>query len=112
MTPILYLATPYSHPDFAVVEARFDAVNRAAAKLVSEGHVVFSPISMAHPIAVVMGNHLSEAWYGFDHPFMDACAECVVLMLDGWRESRGVTSEVAYFTAQGKPVRYIEPEAR
>lgn len=109
--PIIYLAAPYSHPDLAVVEARFAAINRAAAALISDGHVVFSPISMTHPIAMVLGNHLSEAWYGFDHPFMDASAECVVLMLDGWKQSRGVTAEIAYFTAQEKPVRYIEPAA-
>lgn len=109
--PIVYLATPYSHPDLAVVEARVDAVNRAAAKLVAEGHVVFSPITMTHPLGVLLGNHLSPVWYEFDHPFMDASAECVVLTLDGWRESLGVAREIAYFAAQGKPVRYMEPVA-
>ncbi len=110
MTPIIYLAAPYSHPDLTVVGQRFLAINVAAAKLIADGHIVFSPISMTHPIAMVMGNHLAPAWSGFDEPFMDACAECVVLMLDGWRESLGVAREIAYFTAAGKPVRYMEPE--
>ena len=47
---IIYLAAPYSHPDPGVRERRFRAINRAAAALIAEGRIVFSPISMSHPI--------------------------------------------------------------
>ena len=106
---MIYLACPYSDPDPAVVEARFQAANRAAAKLIAEGHVVFSPISMSHPIAEVMGNHLSEAWYGFDEPFMANCEAMVIVTVDGWDRSRGVAAERAYFEARGRPVTLMEP---
>lgn len=45
----VYLATPYSHPDPKVREARFQAVNAVAAQLMRDGHHVYSPISHAHP---------------------------------------------------------------
>jgi hypothetical protein len=46
-------------------------------------------------------------WVAFDEPFMDASVEAVVLMLPGWEESRGVAREIAYFTAQSKPVTFV-----
>lgn len=109
--PIIYLATPYSHDDPAVREARYVAVTRYAARMIRQGHVVFSPISMSHPIEVIGGDEPapSDVWVDFDEPFMEACAEAVVLMLPGWEQSRGVAREIAYFTARGKPVRFVEP---
>ena len=109
--PIIYLAAPYSHDDIAVVEARFDAINRAAASLIEDGHTVFSPISMTHPIAMVAGNHLDTAWYGYDEPFMEVCAEIWVLMLPGWMRSRGVAQEIAFFEERDRPVVYLTPKA-
>lgn len=109
--PIIYLATPYSHPDPAVREARYEAVTRYAARLIAEGNVVFSPITMSHPIEVLSGAAPapSDVWCDFDEPFMEVSAEAVVLMLPGWEQSRGVAREIAHFTTAGKPVRYVTP---
>jgi hypothetical protein len=49
---MIYLASPYSHPDPAVREARFREACRAAAKLMRLGQPAFSPIVHGHPIAV------------------------------------------------------------
>ena len=49
---MIYLAVPYSHADPAVRVARFDAVNKVAAKMMRDGLHVFSPISHTHPIAL------------------------------------------------------------
>lgn len=110
--PIVYLATPYSHPDPKVRVQRYEAVTRHAAKMVAEGLVVFSPITMTHPIEVLGETDPAptEYWIAFDEPFMDACAEAVVLMLPGWESSRGVAREIAHFTAQSKPILFVEPE--
>ena len=107
LRPIIYLAAPYSHPDLAVCEARYKAATCAAAAFIGAGHVVFSPLTMTHPIAMILGNHLSEVWYAFDEPFMAQCAEIVVLKIDGWRESKGVAAEVEYFEVRGRQVSYI-----
>lgn len=46
----IFLACPYSHADAEVVEQRFRACNEVAATIVRAGHVVFSQVSMSHPI--------------------------------------------------------------
>jgi hypothetical protein len=44
---MIYLASPYSHPDRAVREERFRGACRATAALLRSGHAVFSPIAHA-----------------------------------------------------------------
>jgi hypothetical protein len=48
---MIYLASPYSHPDPAVRQERYEAVCQAAAELISRGHIVFSPVAHSHTIA-------------------------------------------------------------
>ena len=48
----IYLAGPYSHKDPLIREQRFKMLNKYAAHLMRQGHIVYSPISMSHPIAV------------------------------------------------------------
>ena len=43
-----------------------------------------------------------DAW------FLDHCDRCIVLMLDGWQESKGVKVEIETFTQLGKPVDFLE----
>jgi hypothetical protein len=111
---IVYLACPYTDADPDLRQRRFRAANEAAAHLIREGRVVYSPISMTHPIDVVLAGEGatlgSDFWVAFDEAFMSKCSETVVLMLPGWDSSRGVRREIAYFRAQGKPVRYLNAD--
>ena len=107
---IIYLASPYSHPDPAVREQRFHAACRAAVALLHAGRVVFSPIAHSHPLAQhsLPGNW--QFWEQYDRKFLERCDEVVVLMLDGWEESVGVQAEIRIARELGKPVRYLAPE--
>jgi hypothetical protein len=108
---IVYLACPYSHPSMDERVARFEASARAAAHLIHQGIFVYSPITMTHPIDLVMaeeGDTMgSDYWCDFDEAFMRVSSEMVILTLPGWRESRGIRRESAFFEAAGKPVRYL-----
>jgi len=109
--PLVYLACPYSHPDKWVRVARFEAVNKMAGTLLNKGLSVFSPISMSHPIAVqctIPGDW--QFWAKFDTDFISCCNAMYVLMLPGWKESTGVTAEIAIATKFGIPVIYLEVE--
>jgi hypothetical protein len=109
--PLVYLACPYSHPDAAVRDARFRAANVAAAALMRAGHKVFSPISHTHPIAEAGALPLGwDFWEAFDRAYLDHAGLVIVLRLDGWRESRGVTAELSIARELGIPVEYINPE--
>jgi nucleoside 2-deoxyribosyltransferase len=105
---VIYLASPYSHPDESVRISRFHAACDAAASLMRAGHVVFSPIAHTHPIAVRNALPLGwEFWKATDEAFLSRCDELYVLMLEGWDTSKGVTAEIEIARALGHPVKFI-----
>ena len=106
---VVYLASPYSHPDPRVRQARFQAACRAAAALLSAGEIVFSPIAHSHPIAAHGLPTDWEFWECADGELLRRCDELLVLMLPGWQESRGVQAEIAMARELGMPVRYLAP---
>ena len=110
---VVYLACPYTDPDPAVRKARFDVATVVAADFIREGRIVYSPITMTHPIDIVIAgasNTLgSDFWVAFDEAFMEMCSEIVVIRLEGWQKSRGITREIAYFKDHKKPIRYMDP---
>ena len=94
--------------------ARFHALTAAAAKLVEKNLVVYSPITMTHPIDLVLspaGKTLgSSFWVEFDEAFMAACTAIYVLKLPDWRNSLGVAREIKFFRQRGIRPRYFEPK--
>jgi len=113
MQRMIYLAYPYTHPDSEIRRRRFEGATSAAATLISGGHIVYSPITMTHPIDIVLagaGNTLgSDYWVRFDEAFMNACSEMVVVDTPGWKESKGIQREIDYFRSHGKPVAVVKP---
>jgi hypothetical protein len=95
--------------------ARFEASAHAAAHLIHQGFFVYSPITMTHPIDLVMaeeGDTMgSEYWCDFDEAFMRVCSEMIILVIPGWEKSRGIRREADFFIAAGKPVRYMIPDS-
>lgn len=109
MSGYIYLASPYSHPDRGVREARFLAACRAAAQLMGAGLRVFCPIAHSHAIEEhgMDARRDGEFWLRQDGPLLAHAAELYVLMLDGWRESKGVQEEIRICELLGKPIRYV-----
>ena len=107
---IVYLATPYSHPDPAIREQRYHAVNRAAATLMAQGEHIYSPITHCHPLAVAHDMPTNwEFWAEYDGAFLRAAKKMLVLCLPGWRDSVGVTAEIQIAREMGIPVEYMDP---
>src|SRR5438132_7996461 len=107
---MIYLASPYSHPDPTVREQRFRAACRVVAGLLRAGHVVFSPIVHAH---VLVEHGLPTEWpfwRHIDREQLTRCDEVVVLMLGGWNQSVGVQAEIRIARELGKPVGYLAAE--
>jgi nucleoside 2-deoxyribosyltransferase len=113
MRRIIYLAGPYTHPDPFVRENRYAALTEAAAKLIKDGHIVFSPITHLHPVDAFLRptEYDTDWWFALDEPFMAACTELVILTLDGWEDSKGTAAERAWFEERGLPVTFMEPVA-
>lgn len=111
-SPIIYLASPYSHLDPAVVTQRVAIVCRMAARLMREGHIVFSPIAHSHAIAVAGGLPTDWTfWERYDRAMLAACAELWIANIDGWQYSKGIAGEIAIFSHFGRPIRHVEPTA-
>ena len=104
----IYLATPYSDPDPKVRQARFEAINKIAARLMAVGSIVFSPISHTHPIA--LAGDLPKGWNfwkEYDRSFIEWCDEVHIYLSDGWMESEGVRAEYNLAVELNKPIVFI-----
>lgn len=106
---LVYLAVPYNHEDPEVREYRFKAVNKAACRLMQEGHIVFSPITHGHPIAKEGDLPVDwEYWQNHCMAFLTVSHKFIVLRLDGWEQSKGVQGELKIAESLGIAIEYID----
>lgn len=107
---MIYLASPYTHKEEIVRDRRFEQISEFTADLYQNGISVFCPIAYSHILATCFGLRGDwEFWKKLDCDFIDRCDEVWVCVLEGWRESVGVTDEIAYAKQTGKPVKYVYP---
>lgn len=109
-THIIYLASPYSHPNPEVKHERFEEIARIAGTLMGEGQLIFCPITHTHPIQLYSADLPSgwDFWQRFDKEFLDFCKGMIVVMMDGWKESVGVQAEIQYMKMQNKNILYLD----
>jgi hypothetical protein len=108
---IIYLGCPYTDEDPIIRRHRFELATAAAATLVRRGLVVFSPITMTHPIDVALAGDKtlgSDFWAEFDETFMEKCSELVVLQIEGWERSSGIRREIEFFSQADKPISFMQ----
>lgn len=107
---MIYLATPYSHPDRGVRYKRYrEAVNEVV-RLTMEGHVVYSPIVYWHEMAEKYNlptDHLF--WKRQNEAIMLKSDMIVVDMIDGWDLSKGVEHEIQFGNENGITVIMLNP---
>lgn len=100
-----YIASPYTHPDPAVRDARAHEVNRYSGALMQAGVYVYATIWATHHIAVRHALPTDfEWWLGFNKAFIDPAAGVIVANIPGWRESKGVAQEIGYARELGHPI--------
>ena len=107
---LIYLASPYSHPDKQIQEQRFQAACQQAALMMQAGDLVFSPIAHTHPIAAYGLPGDWSFWQAYDRAMIERCDELAVLQLDGWEESIGVQAEIAIAKELNLPACFIRPK--
>lgn len=93
---LVYLASPYSHRDAEVQQARFLHAAKASAWLIRNfpDENVFSPIVHSHILhkdAGLGGNW--DFWKRIDTDFLERSDELMVLCIPGWDESVGIDAE-------------------
>ena len=106
---LIYLASPYSHPDKKIMRKRYEHALRCTAFIMSNGVLVFSPIVHSHPISEKYNLPCGwDFWERFDTRLISASDQVWVLKLDGWRTSVGVQAEIKIAEKADKPIRYLE----
>jgi len=108
---IVYISSPYSHPDRVVVFKRFVEALRVCHWAWQNGYFAYSPIAYTHPISVFVPNVRYEDWIKFDVELLRLCNRMWVLMLDGWETSKGVQGEIEIAKEFGLPIDYIDPKS-
>lgn len=106
---MIYLASPYTSPNPALMEERFEKACAAVAQLMNEGATVYSPIVSCHPVAI--RHDLPRDWTyweRFDREMINLSIRLIVLKVEGWDTSKGVTAEVEYARSRDIPVEYME----
>lgn len=105
---LIYLGSPYNHPDEDVRQKRFEEVIEAAAALFMDGSMVYTPIGHGHPIQQIMPESKDklawEFWQKFDERILKSCDCLVVLQIEGWDKSVGLKAEVVFAALNGIPV--------
>ena len=108
-----YLASPYTHASRIVRQQRYEAVVRAAAQLMLDGQVVFSPIAHSHPVETLgMPAPQSGAfWMKQDLALLRHADRLLILALPGYEDSAGIKQEIEFALSKNIPVELLQPEA-
>ena len=106
---MIYIASPYTHKNKKVMQQRYEEVVALCAYLAKEGHSVYSPIAHWHPIALLHDLPRDKAWWKVvDEDMIVIAKQLWVLMLDGWRASKGIAREILFAKNNAIRVKYIQ----
>ena len=110
---LIYLASPYSHSSTTVEKWRYGEITRVAAKLhKTHIHSFILPITQSHELKAwepKLGGSFAK-WRDRDLFFISKSDEVWVVMMEGWKESVGVTAEIDYAIKKDIPVKYLNPQ--
>ena len=99
---LVYIAGPYSGPDYLAIDRNIAAAREAAAWLAEHGIGFFCPhLNSAH-FEVVTPRVEPEFWYALDLRLLEACD--ALLFLEGWQQSKGAKGELDFAAARIMPV--------
>ena len=108
MAELIYLASPYSHPNPAKRQWRYELACKVAALLMRDGHLVYSPIVHSHPLTRFRLPAEWDYWRRLDEEMLRRCDALAVLRLPGWEQSVGVQAELALAKELGLKIGFVE----
>lgn len=109
---MIFLSSPYSHKDKGVIEQRVQLASKICAKMVANGEVVISPIVYGHTL---LQYHEMPSdwtfWKNYCETFLIKCDKLIVVKMEGWDTSEGVTAEIKFAIDNNIIVEYMEINA-
>ncbi len=90
---LVYLASPYTHQDPDVREARFEAACQCAVAFITRGVYIFSPVVHCHPLTLMGMPQEWAHWEEYDRALLNASSSLVALTMNGSVGSVGMNEE-------------------
>lgn len=104
-----YLASPYSHPNTNVRHLRYLEAQKALAWLVTHQLWTYSPIVHCHEMTKAHAMPTdAKSWQNFNHMMILRSSGTLVLKIEGWDLSKGLSEEIEFSKLLGLPVALIE----
>jgi hypothetical protein len=103
---VIYLASPYS----ADPEHNYQLALEAAARIVADGHILYSPIVHGHLLHLVADLPQDFAfWQRHNFGMLRKASELWVLDIPGWQTSTGVQAEIEFAKLAHIPRCVVDP---
>lgn len=110
---MIYLASPYSHPDPFVMKNRFLLVEQATAYLLANKVHVYSPIVHCHELSQKYKLPTDfDFWRSYNLDMIRRCSAFSILGIPGWLQSKGVRGETEFAFMCGMRAEVITPEGQ
>ena len=114
---LTYVASPYSPQEGepkAIRAYRYNMVKAYIALVYHNGAAIkrtfYSPIVHFHSVAEEYGLPTdADFWWNDNEAMLDKADEMVILGLQGWQTSKGLTHEISYATKRGIPITLMVP---
>lgn len=105
---MIYLASPYTHPDPFIREERYLRAAKALMFLLLRKEWAYSPIVHCHELAKIGGLPPdAKFWEEYDFAMLAQCKKFVILRIEGWETSKGIAGEKAEAERLGIPVSFL-----
>ena len=98
----VYIAGPYTAPNYFAIERNINAAAEVAAFLAESGVGFFCPHLHSAHFEVITPDVPPVYWYDLDIHFMEKCD--AIYLLPGWQRSVGTLREKALMEEWGRPV--------
>jgi hypothetical protein len=106
---VIYIGSPYSHPDKEIRQKRFELVSKFAADLVSERHIAISPITYGHTLLDFKDMPTDfEFWNNFCIGLLKKSDYLYILEIEGWKESKGLQEEIKFAKENNIEIKYFK----
>lgn len=110
---MIYLASPYSHPDPLIMKTRFLLAEQATAELLMSGEIVFSPIVHCHEMAMRYNMPTDfNFWSKYCCSMLRKADILYILAIPGWDTSIGVSAEHRLAKEMFMPVFFVNEHGR
>lgn len=106
---MIYVSSPFTHSDAEIQNDRVHKTGKFVASLLQNDTTAISPVLYGLAILPHMSSDDTTwaAWSRMCEDILKKCDSMIVLGMDGWDKSRGVTEEIELAKSFGIPIAYV-----